>query len=531
LPLERRRQGEWPEKPSGKLVSLPGKTTVDDALEKIAEAAGWNLVANTGRAGDRLLVMRGKGIPVEEALDAVLEGTPLVATRRGNTVTVAPGSLPPPVELPVMSGFDKPSGKKFSGSFDDDEIAEALGTVAEAGGYSLVLPPGVRGTITAKFKDVPVEDVLKVLLTRGGLVAQREGTIVTVSRPAGGRLVISGQRRQIVFDGEDGEPGAEIGDAVAEALRQAGDQAKRLGKELDDRSVRKERDQVVSGNHTLKPGERAHNLVVLRGDVKMEAGSTAHQVTAVAGSVDLGAGASVEREVVAIFGDIHVGPGAQVGGDAVSIGGKIVIDEGGEVEGQQTSISLPDIGQILAGIGRDRPREPPSKLVRVLSVLGEFAVLFTVGLLFLLLVPRRLEVVSAALGNAPVKTVLTGFLGLLALLLLAILLAITFVGIPLALVLLVALMVAGVLGVAAAGMFVGTAAAARLGRGGQVLRLALGTALMVAVGLVPVLGCMAWVTAWLFGFGAVIRTRFGQPPPAAPFDTTVAAPPAPPAAA
>jgi hypothetical protein len=38
------------------------------------------------------------------------------------------------------------------------------------------------------------------------------------------------------------------------------------------------------------------------------------------------------------------------------------------------------------------------------------------------------------------------------------------------------------------------------------------------------------VTAWLFGFGAVIRTRFGQPPPAAPFDTTVS-PPAPPAAA
>jgi hypothetical protein len=360
-------------------------------------------------------------------------------------------------------------------------------------------------------------------------VAQREGSIVTVGRAAGGgRVVIQGGRRQLVFDGEDGEPGADIGSAVAEALREAGEEGKRAARELDRRSARQDRDQVVSGDHVVKPGERANNLVAIRGSVRMEAGSTASQVTAVLGSVDLGPGVSVDREVVAILGDVHVSPGARVGGDAVSIGGKIVIDEGGEVEGQQTSVSVPGFAQLLAGLGDGKSEAPPSPLLRVLSVLAEFAVLFAMALLLLLVVPRRLEAVTAALGHAPARTVLTGLVATVAMPVLTVLLVVTIVGIPLVAVQVRGIAVAGVAGFAALGLYLGSAAAARLGRGGQVARLAIGTALLVVVGQIPVLGVMAWVTAWLFAFGAVVRTRFGQPPPGAPLDTTVAtgAPPA-----
>jgi hypothetical protein len=528
--VERRRQGEWPDRPSGKTVSLPGKTTVDDALEKIAEAAGWNLVANTGRAGDRLLVLRGKAVPVEEALDAVLEGTPLVATRRGDTVTVAPGAIPAPVELPVLSGFDPPSGKRFSGDFDAEEVEDALKQVAEAGGFSLVLPPGVRGQVTARFKDAPVEQALKALLLQAGLVAQREGSIVTVHRGGGGRLVIRGSRRTVVFDGD--EPGDEIGSAVAEALRGAGEEAKRIGQELDGRSLRKNRDQVVSGDHLVKPGERAHNIVALRGNVTMESGSTAEQVTAVGGSVELGPGVSVEREVVAILGDIHVSPGARVGGDAVSIGGKITIDEGGEVEGQQTSVSVPGFGSLLGKLGQSRTAHTAtSPWLVVLGAIAEFAVFFVLGLLFLSLAPRRLDAVSAGISNAPLKTVLTGLVATVAMPVLSLLLIVTIIGIPLVAVQAVAVVVAGVLGFSALAVLLGRLAGPRLDRGGDVLRLALGTAVMVAVGKIPVIGTMAWITAWLFVFGAVVRTRFGQPPAPTPLGTTLAGGPPPPAQA
>jgi hypothetical protein len=65
--LESRRLGDWPRQPSGKTVTITRHHTVDEALEKIAEAAGWNLVANTGRLGDRTLVVTLRNAPVEEA--------------------------------------------------------------------------------------------------------------------------------------------------------------------------------------------------------------------------------------------------------------------------------------------------------------------------------------------------------------------------------------------------------------------------------------------------------------------------------
>ncbi|HEY6107103.1 MAG TPA: hypothetical protein VIV59_14050, partial [Anaeromyxobacteraceae bacterium] len=81
------------------------------------------------------------------------------------------------------------------------------------------------------------------------------------------------------------------------------------------------------------------------------------------------------------------------------------------------------------------------------------------------------------------------------------------------------------LGYTALAIFLGRALPLGTDRGGQVLRLALGTALLVLLFKIPVLGCLAALTAWLVVFGAVIRTRFGQPQPV--IDSTVA-PPGPP---
>src|SRR5512140_949332 len=72
---EGKRAGDWPSQPSGKLVTVEDSITLDDALQQIAGAAGWSLVARTGRLGEREVVVHLRGTPVEEALAAVLEGT------------------------------------------------------------------------------------------------------------------------------------------------------------------------------------------------------------------------------------------------------------------------------------------------------------------------------------------------------------------------------------------------------------------------------------------------------------------------
>ena len=66
--------------PSGKTISLVGKKRVDTALERIGQAAGWSLQLDTEDAGDDLLVLDLRAVPVEQALAAVLAGTPLRAT-------------------------------------------------------------------------------------------------------------------------------------------------------------------------------------------------------------------------------------------------------------------------------------------------------------------------------------------------------------------------------------------------------------------------------------------------------------------
>jgi hypothetical protein len=47
----------------------------------------------------------------------------------------------------------------------------------------------------------------------------------------------------------------------------------------------------------------------------------------------------------------------------------------------------------------------------------------------------------------------------------------------------------------------------------------------VALGQVPILGKLLLFAGWLFVFGVVLRTRFGQPPQAPPPLYTTAPPP------
>jgi hypothetical protein len=549
LPGEVKLVGEWPARASGRKVSLSGKQAVDRALQAIADAAGWSLVANTGRAGDRVLVLDMRDVPVEDALQAVLHGTPLAATRRGSTVTVAP-FVAVPGESPTLTGFDVASGKRVTADFADAPVGKALRQIADAAGWSLVLPPGLGGVVNAQFKSTPVEDALRAVLSQSGLSASRDGALVTVSREFGPRVVVRGGKRQLVYGlaGEDlAVPSAEEVRRMKEDARAALEEARAAAEEARadaQDALADVQDEVAgpgvtskgltkSGNVTVGPGERRRDVVALRGNVRMQAGSAARQVTAILGSVELEPGVSVDREVVAIGGDVHVSPGAHVGRDAVSIGGQVIIDPGGTVDGEEVSVSVPGLLGVVGLLGGGSPEarevERVSPALKVGHALAKYVVFFVLGLLVLLLAPARLDSVSATLSRQPAKVVLAGLLGTLAMPVLTVLLVVTLVGIPLVAVQVLAVLLAGLVGFTALAMLVGRALPLHPRRAAAVIQLALGTALVVLVSEIPVVGAMAWVTGWLFVFGAVIRSRFGQPQPGAPLPTSV--PPAAPTAA
>jgi hypothetical protein len=162
----------------------------------------------------------------------------------------------------------------------------------------------------------------------------------------------------------------------------------------------------------------------------------------------------------------------------------------------------------------------------VAGTLVRFAALFVLGLIVLSVVPRRLEVVSGAMVARPWHSVLAGLAGTVGAALLAVLLAVTIIGILLIPVEVLLVVSGGVLGVTALTLYLGRTLPFPATRRTMVLELAAGTLVFSVVAEVPVLGGMAWVAAWFLTFGAVLRTRFGQP--AAGVLPTTPAPPAPP---
>jgi hypothetical protein len=432
----------------------------------------------------------------------------------------APSSPAGPVDAarpdrPVLTGFDPPSGRRVTLRLDEAAVGEALRNVAEAAGWSIVMPSGLRGAITADLRDAPAEDALRAILRQHALEATLEGGVVTVTRAAGA----SGAARRFELATPDVEAELTIREPDATApAREAGSGESRARGE----------DQVLSGDQVLRADRAAGDVVVLRGNLRLEPGASAARAVAVLGSVQLGPGANVADDVVAVGGDVRVLPGARVGHDAVSVGGRVIVDAGGEVAGQKVSVGFPGVAGLFGTLGaRPLDEAPRSPLAAVARAIALFAVLFVAGLLLLSAAPLRVERVGAALVNAPLQSVVAGLLATLALPLLALLLVLTLVGIPLVAVEVVAVLAAGVFGLVALAVRIGRAMPLPPGHRLRAFELALGTAAIVLLTRVPVLGVLVWVAAWLATFGAVVRTAFGRAPSLDALPTTPLAPPPP----
>jgi len=540
--------GDWPDHPSGKRFSAKeDRTSIDETLQAIADAAGWNISLNTGRTGNKLLVLKMQDVPVEDALRAALRGTGLVAHRSGNIVVVSPPEIPLPMaSKPILSGFDKPSGKKFTGEFDGEDVSDALRQIAKAGGLSIVIPEGGHGNVTANFVDVPVEDALRAVLSQAGLRGEKAGAVLMIEDTESDNLDISvhiphglpADVREAMREARDNAR-----QAVREARQQARDAARQAREEAED-DTNSGRDRQVTGESlTIAPGDRVRDVNVVRGDlvlsggalardvsvvqgkVELKGGALARDVVAVLGSVHLDGGASA-RQVVAVGGNVDVAAGANIESDVISIGGRVNVDPEAEVGGSKRSISFPGLPGavgLLSGLTFGHSSSP---LWAIIGVLLKFVTLFVLGLLALSLFPRRLDAVTSSMLNAPFKSILVGLLGWLVMPVLGLLLVVTVVGIPLVAVQVLAVIAAVLLGITALVYFVGRMLPLPTQQGPAVAQLAVGVAVFAILTEIPILGFLIWAAVLLITFGAVIRSRFGQPTMSAPPLETTVPPPA-----
>ncbi|MCI0330027.1 MAG: polymer-forming cytoskeletal protein [candidate division Zixibacteria bacterium] len=274
----------------------------------------------------------------------------------------------------------------------------------------------------------------------------------------------------------------------------------------------------------------------------------------------------VNGDVVVPFGSVYLGPRAEVNGDLVS--GHLDKAEGAVIHGDLVTVGMSTRG---LGVFKGTPpalvykgkrydfddggpfSNPPIFLIVTLLSTG---ILLLIYILTWALVPQRVETVRNQVMNGFLKSFLIGFLGMLSILPVFILLLVTIIGIPVALIVLpLALILATLLGDTSICLAVGERIKKTLNftTDSKIFLIAAGLLVLelpFLLGALPlamegaaagmgifllVFGCLLNLVLWMVGFGAVILTRYGgraklaaaaAAPPAAPMVPQPSTPPA-----
>jgi len=277
-------------------------------------------------------------------------------------------------------------------------------------------------------------------------------------------------------------------------------------------------DQIVLGdNYTLAAGESVSNLNVFGGNVTLEAGSTVTDRLIVFGG-NVTVNGNVKEDIQMYGGQLTLGDKAVVGGDITLTGGNLTRADGAQIAGSVTrstalpfGITVPNSS--VVNVPRYLPNIDP--IVRegfwfVMKTLG----LTALAMLVILFAPKITERAGDAAMARPLAA---GGLGLLVAILTPVLLigfAITIIGIPVTIVLVIAVGILVTFGWIALGLEVGKRLAQAFHKDWPVVMSAgLGTLLLSLVangiGLAP---CVGWIVPTLVGFigmGGVILSRLG----------------------
>jgi len=259
--------------------------------------------------------------------------------------------------------------------------------------------------------------------------------------------------------------------------------------------------------YTTAVHAEATSVVKINNDVTIEENMKVRNVFVLRGQITISG--TVEQNVVAIGGSIVLTRTAVVNGDVVALGGIIVMGKGADVHGTLTEINSSNISAAISDLLSD-DWEGWSWLFAIFSVVVFFAILI-LALLIVALIPKPIQVIAETIKANTFKVSLSGLLGLLLIVPIAVLLTISVIGIvliPLEMILVVS---AALLGFIAVSQLVGRRVLMLIKRtGGGVIRQTFwGLITLWLIGWIPYVGWIIKVLAVVLGLGGVIMTRFG----------------------
>ena len=278
------------------------------------------------------------------------------------------------------------------------------------------------------------------------------------------------------------------------------------------------------------------------GDVTVREDETiSGQAVAVMGSVRIDG--EVRDQVVAVLGSVTLGPKALVEGDVVSVGGRVRRAEGAQITGNVTEVAFADPNlhfnfEPLFDWARFDLVDGFGAVPRLIGSTIRFGLLVLLASMALLFARRTVEASAQRVSDTPIQSTLVGIAAQIlvgpVLLLTALVLAMTVIGIPLIFVILpfavFMLLLLGLAGFSGTVYAVGQWTRRRLGLGAgpafadillgvAVVLLPVLVARLVALGgwlgapiaiLLLTIGFAIEYLAWSSGFGAVLANAFGR---------------------
>jgi len=245
------------------------------------------------------------------------------------------------------------------------------------------------------------------------------------------------------------------------------------------------------------------NVVKFGSDINIERGMVVDEAVAIGGDVTVSG--RVNNNVVAVGGSVRLGPGAFVGEEVVAVGGDVVKDPLATVKGQVTQVHIPAFVPSLTSFAK-------GGWIALWATISLMALLGFLGLAVLLtaLIPVHIANAVSALQDSFAMMLVWGIVWAVLIVPIAVLLAISIVGIiliPLE-ILLVAL--AMIIGYIAAAIFIGKNVLAKFKtRSLPFVDAIVGILILFAISFVPIVGPIIKAIMVTAGFGAVITTRFG----------------------
>jgi cytoskeletal protein CcmA (bactofilin family) len=262
-------------------------------------------------------------------------------------------------------------------------------------------------------------------------------------------------------------------------------------------------------------------------------GTIGRDLLAAGANVNIASGAKIGRDL--LFGATNVSVNGPVGGDikgggatvtlASQVAGnaeieadRLILSSAAIIQGDlaYTSQNEADIqsgAQILGTTNRNLPAA--DKQSGPFSDIGgkilAFLMTLLVGIVLILIFPRRVVAVSSAIRHKPWLSLGWGALIFCAVPIAALIMLITVIGIPLSLITLVIYVIAIYLTQIVVGLFIGRWILGRFSkvesRGMLIGSLALGFFILTVLKLIPIVGVIVWFATVFFGLGAMLLSN------------------------